>query len=86
MPCHEDESRDCPVEDWCVCQWAFAGYIKSAGGCDAIQKIYCEAVNIKALEAYEDDKDKYSEALKCLKDSCELNDEYGEENGLSMTD
>ena len=21
MPCHEDQSKNCPVQSWCVCQW-----------------------------------------------------------------
>eukprot|EP00579_Thalassiosira_antarctica_P006017 CAMPEP_0201882948 /NCGR_PEP_ID=MMETSP0902-20130614/15045_1 /ASSEMBLY_ACC=CAM_ASM_000551 /TAXON_ID=420261 /ORGANISM="Thalassiosira antarctica, Strain CCMP982" /LENGTH=186 /DNA_ID=CAMNT_0048411637 /DNA_START=22 /DNA_END=582 /DNA_ORIENTATION=+ len=72
MPCNEDESLQCPVERWCVCQWAFAGYLAAAKGCDAIQKIECNAVNIKAVEAYEKDEEKYGAALSCLKDRCKL--------------
>lgn len=86
MPCHEDESQDCPVEDWCVCQWAFAGYIKSAGACEAIQEIECDAVNIKAVEAYEKDVEKYGEALDCLKDRCNLNNGGGGGDGGSVSD
>lgn len=70
----DDDNDNCPVENWCVCQWAFAGYIKDAGGCDAIQEIICEAVNIKALEAYQADEEKYGEALDCLKERCGLDD------------
>lgn len=72
MPCHEDKSRQCPVERWCVCQWAFAGYLASAGGCDAVQEIECKAVNSKAVEAYEKDEEKYGDALSCLKERCKL--------------
>ena len=73
MPCHEnpDEST-CAIENWCVCQWAFASYIEKAGGCDAIQDIQCDAINMKALEAYKSNYDKYGEALSCLYERCEL--------------
>eukprot|EP00571_Detonula_confervacea_P014042 CAMPEP_0172311264 /NCGR_PEP_ID=MMETSP1058-20130122/14401_1 /TAXON_ID=83371 /ORGANISM="Detonula confervacea, Strain CCMP 353" /LENGTH=132 /DNA_ID=CAMNT_0013024399 /DNA_START=229 /DNA_END=627 /DNA_ORIENTATION=- len=72
MPCHEDTNKQCPVERWCVCQWAFAGYLALADGCNAIQEIECKAVNIKAVEAYEKDKEKYGDALSCLKERCKL--------------
>ena len=84
MPCHENESKNCPVEKWCVCQWAFAGYIKSAGGCDAIQDIECDAVNIKAVEAYEADAEQYGQALDCLKKRCNL-DNSGNDGKVSTT-
>mmetsp|Transcript_8983 Transcript_8983/g.21861 ORF Transcript_8983/g.21861 Transcript_8983/m.21861 type:complete len:181 (+) Transcript_8983:62-604(+) len=72
MPCHEDEHTECPVENWCVCQWAFEGYLASAGGCDAVQEIECESVNIKAVEAYKEDKEKHADALACLTERCNL--------------
>lgn len=73
MPCHENPSvSTCAIENWCVCQWAFASYIAKAGGCDAIQDLQCDAVNMKALEAYKSDYDKYGEALSCLYERCEL--------------
>ncbi|KAL7532263.1 hypothetical protein ACHAWF_004071 [Thalassiosira exigua] len=75
MPCHEDDGKNCPVERWCVCQWAFAGYLEKAGGCDAIQEIECKAVNIKAKEAYEGNQEKYGQALSCLKKRCQLEGE-----------
>jgi uncharacterized protein (DUF2237 family) len=52
MACFNDQSKKCPAENWCVCQWAFTGYIRAAGGCDMIQKIECESVNQAALIAY----------------------------------
>ena len=55
--CHEDENTNCPVEHWCVCQWAFASYIKNAGGCDKIQTVVCNAVNKQALLAYQEKAD-----------------------------
>ena len=60
------------MERWCVCQWAFEGYLQKAGGCDAIQEIECEAVNVKAAEAYEEDEEKHGEALRCLRERCKL--------------
>ena len=81
----DDNNNDnCPVENWCVCQWAFAEYIKDAGGCDAIQEIICEAVNIKALEAYQADEEKYDEALDCLKERCGLYDNDEVEGGVEV--
>merc|ERR1711975_139643 len=63
---------------WCVCQWAFTGYIHEAGGCDKIQTVVCDAVNMEALKAYEKgaasgasaDGGKVSAALACLKQKC----------------
>ena len=72
-------SQLCPVKNWCVCQWAFASYIEGAGGCDYIQTIKCNAVNIEALKAYQaaagtinDMNSKYTKALQCLESRCGL--------------
>lgn len=65
----------CPVEHWCVCQWAFASYILNAGGCDKIQDIVCEATNSAALAAYEAQAPNYphiSDALDCIRSRCGL--------------
>ena len=70
MPCHEGSGL-CPVQDWCVCQWAFASYIHNAGGCNHIQNIKCDAVNMHALEAYKRDG-RYQEAYKCISQKCGL--------------
>ena len=59
----------CPVENWCICQWAFADYIENPGGCDNINKIHCESTNMKALEAYKSNP-KYLNALNCLRKKC----------------
>jgi len=73
MPCHEDPNDStCAIENWCVCQWAFASYIEKAGGCDAIQEIQCDAINMKALEAYKSNTNKYGKALECLYKRCDL--------------
>ena len=74
MPCHEG-SGNCPVQDWCVCQWAFEGYLQAAGGCDSIQTIKCDSVNIKAIEAYEEDTAAHGDALNCLRQRCNLTTE-----------
>jgi hypothetical protein len=60
------------VQQWCVCQWAFASYLANAGGCDQIQDIVCESINIQAVWAYQASSDKYSDALECLVDRCGL--------------
>ena len=62
----------CPVEHWCVCEWAFAAYIQKAGGCDKIRKIVCDATNMKALEHYEKNQGRpgIKEALDCLRSRC----------------
>lgn len=70
MPCHENSAESCAIENWCVCQWAFASYIEKAGVCDAIQDIQCDAVNMQALTAYESNSGTYGEALACLKERC----------------
>merc|ERR1712232_845574 len=66
----------CPVQNWCVCQWAFASYIHNAGGCDSIQDVVCDAINKNAVEAYQRhaySSYKYSAALQCLVDKCGIN-------------
>ena len=81
MPCHHDPNQSssrttlgtkCPVANWCVCQWAFASYIHNAGGCDYIQEIKCEAINLSAYRAY-GKMERYREALECLNKRCCLN-------------
>merc|ERR1719394_406694 len=70
MPCHEDpRNSNCPIQNWCVCEWAFASYIERAGGCDKIQSIVCESTNVQTLKAYQElaaKQPKYREALNCL--------------------
>mmetsp|Transcript_10679 Transcript_10679/g.23634 ORF Transcript_10679/g.23634 Transcript_10679/m.23634 type:complete len:162 (-) Transcript_10679:93-578(-) len=72
MPCHEDQSQSCAIENWCVCQWAFASYLQKAGGCDAIQDIQCDAINMEAMKAYQRDESRYGVALACLYERCLL--------------
>ena len=60
----------CPVKHWCVCEWAFAGYIAKAGGCDKIKSINCEATNRWAYDHYKEQG--ASEALVCLEKRCGL--------------
>jgi len=83
MTCDNDEDDDsedlCPIQNWCVCQWAFASYIAKAGGCDYIQDIKCNAINIEALKAYkklaggaQDVNGKYTNALRCLESRCNV--------------
>ena len=72
MACHENRNKACPVQDWCVCQWAFASYIQKAGGCNAIQDIVCEAINIQAMIAYGQQLSDptYKEAYDCIRTKC----------------
>ena len=71
MPCHENKNQSCKIENWCVCQWAFASYLQKAGGCNAIQHIQCDAINMEALNAYaKSTEDKHVEALQCIYDRC----------------
>jgi len=72
-----DDDEGCPIENWCVCQWAFASYISAAGGCDEIQEIQCDSVNLQALGAYsrlagtsKDPNGEYAAALECIEYSC----------------
>lgn len=73
MACDQDSSQRCPVQHWCVCQWAFSAYIDLAGGCDQIQDIVCEATNMAALDAYRAravSDHKIRGALECLESRC----------------
>merc|ERR1712224_868069 len=82
MACHEDSSQlGCPVTNWCVCQWAFSSYVL-AEGCDQIQTIVCDAINLEAVLAYQKiaaqpnwgygGESKYQLALECIVDRCGL--------------
>jgi uncharacterized protein (DUF2237 family) len=80
MPCQEyddggNDGNYCMVQNWCVCQWAFASYVETAGGCDNIQTIICAAVNLEALLAYQQQEstaEKYQNALECIVNRCGL--------------
>ena len=66
---------ECPVKNWCVCEWAFKDYIAAAGGCDAIKNINCDATNALAVahyEAKETADPKVAAALACLESRCGL--------------
>jgi uncharacterized protein (DUF2237 family) len=73
MACAEDADASCPIQNWCVCQWAFASYIAKAGGCDQIQDVVCDSINMEALVAYQQQQgSKYTSALECVVDRCGL--------------
>ena len=75
MPCHEDQTKMCDAQNWCVCEWAFSSYINNAGGCDMIADVDCNATNMKVLEHYEDAASQspdVANALQCLKQRCNL--------------
>jgi uncharacterized protein (DUF2237 family) len=74
-PCSEDPETHCPVENWCVYEWAFARYLNLAGGCDKIANVICDATNIKVILHYQEGIKEHSDphstkALKCLKEEC----------------
>jgi uncharacterized protein (DUF2237 family) len=63
----------CSIGNWCVCQWAFATYIQTAGGCDSIVDLVCDATNMEAFKAYEGSTDpSHKTALACIKEKCGL--------------
>jgi uncharacterized protein (DUF2237 family) len=75
MPCHEDSSQSaCSIEQWCVCQWAFASYLQAVGGCNQVSTLVCEAINLEAVLAYQAQQGtaKYRDALDCLVEQCGL--------------
>merc|ERR1712242_425345 len=72
MPCM-GQAGDCPIGNWCVCQWAFASYIQMAGGCDSIAELSCDATNMAAVRAYEEHASadpSIKEALECIRKRC----------------
>jgi len=72
MDCMGQEGQ-CDIENWCVCQWAFAGYISMAGGCDSIVDLECNATNMAALRAYEESGEATNTAaLNCIRQKCGL--------------
>jgi len=92
MPCHDDQNEYCQVQQWCVCQWAFASYLENAGGCDNIQTVACESINIEAVFAYQQKQNvasKYKNALECLVERCGLDTsssiyKTGGTNGMTL--
>ena len=77
MPCTEDSNYYCPVDHWCVEEWAFEDYVHNAAkGCDDVGHIYCESTNMVAVLNYEKlakaGDPKARKALECLKEKCWL--------------
>jgi uncharacterized protein (DUF2237 family) len=71
--CDGNSGETCPIQNWCVCQWAFASYLQNAGGCDMIQDIVCDSINLEAVLAYQRTSgSKYETALNCLVNRCGL--------------
>merc|ERR1712232_1054250 len=78
LGCHEDGRKTCRIQNWCVCEWAFASYIEKTGGCDHIQNIVCESINIEAIRAYKTRKDSdphIRRAYECLVSKCNISNE-----------
>ena len=71
MPCANDESKQCDIQNWCVCQWAFSDYVNKKT-CDAVD-IKCDATNMKALQAYMDSSEPIDKkAYECIKTKCDI--------------
>jgi uncharacterized protein (DUF2237 family) len=78
MPCM-GSSGNCPIGNWCVCQWAFANYIQMAGGCDSIVDLQCDATNLAALHAYEQSSEQvHKDALTCIQKRCGVSQATGQ--------
>jgi len=76
----------CPIGNWCVCQWAFARYIKMAGGCNSIVDIECDSTNMAALKAYRAQASSdptIQEALDCLEQRCGITSRLYDASGAS---
>merc|ERR1719310_2371984 len=72
MPCMGG-GGSCKIGNWCVCQWAFAGYLAKAGGCDSIVDLVCDATNMAAFRAYSQSSEpEHKAALACIKQKCNL--------------
>jgi uncharacterized protein (DUF2237 family) len=90
FPCM-GKSGNCPIGNWCVCQWAFSRYLQKAGGCDSIVDLVCDATNMAAFEAYARSNSQADKAaLECMKKRCgfyksEANDSISEMPQLSRS-
>eukprot|EP00747_Dinoflagellata_sp_TGD_P194429 gnl/TRDRNA2_/TRDRNA2_61814_c0_seq1.p1 gnl/TRDRNA2_/TRDRNA2_61814_c0~~gnl/TRDRNA2_/TRDRNA2_61814_c0_seq1.p1 ORF type:complete len:329 (-),score=70.59 gnl/TRDRNA2_/TRDRNA2_61814_c0_seq1:3-890(-) len=75
-PCHDDANSQCPIVNWCVCQWAFATYLQehvaNGGTCSDIN-VHCDATNMQAAIAYSGMSDtKHVNAFNCIKAHCNV--------------
>ena len=70
MPCHEEGGRSCPINNWCVCEWALASYVDKEG-CDAV-RIHCDATNRKVIDHYAraSSSPRVESALSCVMKQC----------------
>jgi uncharacterized protein (DUF2237 family) len=66
---HKDPFTGNGIGHWCVCQWAFARYLKSKGDCSAFKEVKCEATNMEARKAYESNPS-MAQAAECLRKKC----------------
>ena len=60
--CADGSGSKCPIEKWCVCEWAFEDFVKKKG-CDAFD-LDADATNALVLEHYDPEKNR--EAYNCL--------------------
>ena len=69
FPCHGAPKKTCPIENWCVCQWAFANAVEKLG-CSGVE-VDCDATNMNAVTAYATSRSpRHQKALECLRTKC----------------
>lgn len=60
--CADGNGGTCPIEKWCVCEWAFEDFVRRKG-CDAFD-IDAEATNALVLKHYDPEANK--KAYDCI--------------------
>lgn len=85
LTCHDSNAGRCPIREWCVCEWAFARFVREHG-CDAIGEVDCSATNALVVQHYTALEspaiEETSEALRCLRSKCGLE---GVPEGIALT-
>lgn len=71
----------CAIENWCVCQWNFASHVQNVGGCNYVNDLQCDAINLQTIKAYvnkisskKDRNKRVYNALNCVVSKCGLSD------------
>ena len=76
LPCHEQQSESCSVENWCLSPDVFAAYLE--GQCSDLPGIECSSVSSAAVWALLDasaatnSSTAHEQALSCLVDRCSM--------------
>ena len=84
-PCDDGYGQSCeemcPIENWCTCQWNFALYLQNVGGCNYVNDLQCNAINMQTIKAYvnkisnkKDRSKRIYNALNCIVSKCGLSD------------